>query len=244
MIATATDRFLRAVFVTLCLAPIVGCGGHDDAAKSPDAEGDHLAFDAGNLSYDSGAVVVGRSEPKARIAANGDLTIGGTAVTVDATQRAQLAEYHATATAFRTHAKEVGLAGARLGTQIAADVIGSLAKGDTSHVEANAKEKAEGIKAAAFRLCEDLQSLRGTERKLAASLPQFEPYVFVEGKDVDDCMKDTRPAAQAAEAPAETPAEAAATAAANSAAAAAASAASAAPPAPAAPASPPAPAAR
>lgn len=225
MLPTA-NRFLQAVTAACCLGLLAACGGHDEHAKAEQqADSLGMAFSGSSLTYDGDTVVVGKEGPRARIAANGDLTIDGKAVTLDDAQRAQLAAYHATAMQFRDHAKDVGMAGAKLGTSVVVDVIHGIAKGDTSKIEENAKAKAEGVKLAALKLCEDLGSLRSTQQQLVATLPQFGPYAFVDQADVDDCLKDTKkdgPELASAPTPAPTPAEATANAAAEVAAAAAA----------------------
>lgn len=221
MLPTA-NRFLQAVTAACCLGLLAACGGHDEHAKAEEqADKLGMAFSGSSLTYDGDTVVVGKEGPRARIAPNGDLTIDGKAVVLDDAQRAQLVAYHATATQFRDHAKDVGMAGAKLGTSVVADVIHGIAKGDTSKIEENAKAKAEGVKLAALKLCEDLGSLRSTQQQLVATLPQFGPYAFVDQADVDDCLKDTKKdGPELATTP--TPAEATANAAAEVAAAAAA----------------------
>jgi hypothetical protein len=243
MRATVTERFVHALIATAAFATLAACGGGGDAKKSADSTagttstastGDdwsnHVHLSGGGISFDGDTVVLGKSAPKARIAANGDLTIGDAPVAVDAAQRAELVAYHGAALQFRAHAIDVGKAGAQLGKDAVVDVVKGIASGDTSKIEANVKAKAEGVKAAAGRLCQDVRALKASQDRLAAGIPQFAPYATLVQGDVEDCLKETAPeAAQVASgAPAQTPAEAHAAAAA-AAAASAASAASSAP---------------
>jgi hypothetical protein len=247
MRTTVTERFVHTLIATAALVTLAACGGGGDAKKAAEstasadtaasarenADGgwsSHFSVSDGGISFDGDTVVLGKSAPKARISANGDLSIGDAPVTVDAAQRADLVAYHGTALQFRAHAVEVGKAGAQLGKDAVVDVFKGIASGDTSKIEENVKAKAEGVKAAAGRLCQDVRTLKDTQDRLAAGIPQFAPYATLVQGDVDDCLKDTAPdgVQVASDAPAQTPAEAHAAAAA-AAAASAASAASSAP---------------
>jgi hypothetical protein len=199
----ATIR-LRTMSVAACAVAVTLAGcikiENKDAASSASTNDDwssHLQFGGSGISFDGDAVVISGTSGKARIAPDGGLTIDGRAVTVDATQRAALAEYHAGAMQLRTHAKQVAGEGVDLGKAIVADVLGGIAKGDTSQIEKNAEAKADGLRRSAARLCTDLTRMRGAQDRVTATLAEFRPYATLDQSDLDDCLKDVPPEGEA-----------------------------------------------
>jgi hypothetical protein len=195
-------RLAPLLAVTALLA-LAACGESQRDAAAGAAGPVHI--DA--MSFDGSTVVIRGNGAKARIAADGSLEIDGRPVPVDATQRASLARYHATALAIREHGIATAKAGVELAKGIAGDVIDGLAKGDTKGIDAKAEAHAEGVKQAAGRICEDLAGLREQQQSLVATLPAFAPFAWVESAKVEECRhdlakRDAAPAPPAPEAPA------------------------------------------
>jgi hypothetical protein len=165
-----------------------------DAPRGGDAGwlGD-LEVGSGLLAFDGDAVVLERGGAKARIAANGDLTIDGTAVAVDATQRQNLVAYHDAARQLRKNAIATGREGAELAKDVVADVVSGLASGNTSEIEQNARRRAEDVKRAAARICEDLAAMQAAQERLAGTLEAFKPFATIDRAALDDCRSDTAP---------------------------------------------------
>jgi hypothetical protein len=58
-------------------------------------------------------------------------------------------------------------------------------------IEAAIKPQTDKIEAAARQLCQQrMPALLASQQKLAAAMPQFQPYATREQKDIDDCAKD------------------------------------------------------
>lgn len=191
------------------LAVLGACGGgHDEARKAAeeatsDAKRELAAgtLHIDPLSFSKDGVRISRSGgPDALVTADGAFKVDGRDVAVTPEQKALFAKYYESAYAMRSHAIETGLAGVDVAKTAVGEVLGGLMKGDTSQIEKNVQKSAEGVKAAAFRLCGDLEQIAAVEGQLA-SLEAFAPYRFVDQAKIDDCRRETAPAAAAASAP-------------------------------------------
>lgn len=214
----ASTRITYApAWVALALvAALAGCIKIEDKNAPKDGNEsswvDDLNLGSGNLSFDGDAVVLKRGDSKARISANGDLTIDGKAVTIDDAQRKDLVAYHGAARQLRTNALATGQAGVKLAKDVVSDVLTGIAKGDTSGIERSAELKAQNVKRAAARICGDLGAMRAAQDRLAGTLEAFEPFATIDQAALDDCRLETGPdpaLATATDAPAAAPADAA-----------------------------------
>jgi hypothetical protein len=200
----AAGRALRARSVASALAAAVlaACGGgHDEARKAAEATSDaQRELAAGQLhidplSFTKDGVRISRSGgPDALVTADGAFEVDGQDVALTPEQKALFAKYYESAYAMRSHAIDTGLAGVDVAKTAVGEVLGGLMKGDTSQIEKNVQKSAEGVKAAAFELCGDLEQIAAVESQLA-SLEAFAPYRFVDQAKIDDCRRETAPAA-------------------------------------------------
>ncbi|AKC87791.1 hypothetical protein [Pseudoxanthomonas suwonensis] len=132
--------------------------------------------------------------PRAEITPRGDFLIEGKPVAVDDRQRRDLLAY-------RGQVIDIAKAGIDIGersAQLALDTVdrglfslvfsamtGSLER----RLEKTIKETVEpGVR----QICHSLPALLDTQQRLAASLPQFQPYATLQADDVEDCENGIR----------------------------------------------------
>lgn len=175
------------------LAALAGCGRDEPApeAAAPAAtDGAFGEFKFKSLSFRGGAVEIAGTGPNARISGDGTLTIDGQPVPVSDAQRRNLVAYHRTANSLRANGIATGRAGVDVAKTAVTEVISGLAKGDTAGIEKSVEAKAETVKAAALKLCDDVATLRALQDDIAAEVEAFRPYAFIGILDVADCRKD------------------------------------------------------
>lgn len=170
---------VTALLLTAALLPLPACDSH----VGVHTDGGSLTFDGDDL------VIAGKGTAKARVAADGSLTIGGAAVAVTDGQRADLIRLRKGAEQMVQHGFDTGKAGVRVGTAAAGAALESIARGDSKGVQAAVDEKVKIVKQSVGRLCDDLGAVRDAEQAVAAALPAFRPYVTTSAADVADCRK-------------------------------------------------------
>lgn len=166
----------KFALLPLLLAPALGaCSGTGsfDAHVNGNL---HINFDNGNL------VVNAPSHPDARIAANGDLTIGGNAVALTPAQRDLLKQYYAQAISVRDDGIATGKAGAALGVHAIGSVLDGLFSGKPDKIDHEMDARSKTVETAAMHLCGDLKQLKTTQGSLATQLPAFRPYAVFRGE--------------------------------------------------------------
>lgn len=132
--------------------------------------------------------------PKAEITPRGDFLLEGKAVAVNAEQRGQLLAYRGQVIAIAKTGIDLGERGAKIALDaVDRPILGLIWGGLTGslerQVEATVKQQIEpGVR----RICQRLPALRDSQQRLAASLPQFQPYATLEQKDIDGCEDDVR----------------------------------------------------
>lgn len=176
-----------AAFVAVCL---VGCGRSDPGTDARASDEDPLdsIIGVGNLRISSDTVTLREAgEPDARILPGGRLLIGEEEIPVTESQSAHLREYHGAAMLLRGHAKDTGIAGAKVGVAAVGAVIDGLMKGDPDSIGPRVEAEAEKVKQAALELCEDIAVMRKAQDALAADLVAFRPYATLEESDEIDC---------------------------------------------------------
>lgn len=165
----------------LMLVSLCGCGPHVSVHG-----GSSLSLEGGD------AVLTRPGTGTARISADGSLSINGSAIEVDAAQRAHLIALREATAAIAADGIATGKAGATLGMAAAGAALEGVAKGDASDVETKVKGYAAQVKSAAGKICGDLEVVRGAEAALAASLPPFKPYASLSDTDVAKCRTDSQ----------------------------------------------------
>ncbi len=131
--------------------------------------------------------------PDAEITPQGDLLIEGRPVDITARQRVQLVEYRGHIIAIADAGMDIGAKGADLATKAVGEAIGAIFSGDEAGVERRMEAEGQKIKAAAVKLCEQLQPMLESQESLAASLPAFKPYATLTQDDIDDCNDEDEP---------------------------------------------------
>ena len=126
---------------------------------------------------------------KAKIAANGDMTINGKAITLNDDQRALSKSYYAATKKVALQGIEIGKESAKLATQAIGVAISSIFSdgqaADGKNAEDTINAKAGNIEVVAQKLCASAIELNGIQEKLTAAVPEFtaEPMEVVTKKD-------------------------------------------------------------
>lgn len=128
--------------------------------------------------------------PKAELTPQGELLIDGRKVDANAEQQALLRQYRRQIEGVASAGMDIGAQGAELGVKAAKEALLGIFSGDTEEIERKVEAEAEGIKAAARQLCNQLPGLKETQDALAASMPEFRPYATLDQADIDDCYED------------------------------------------------------
>lgn len=147
-------------------------------------DGDGDGFHVGNR----GNHADGR--PEAELTPQGELLIEGRKVDANAEQQALLRQYRGQIEGVASAGMDIGAQGAELGVKAAKEALLGIFSGDTEEIERKVEAEAEGIKAAARQLCNQLPALKDTQDALAASMPEFRPYATLDQADIDDCYED------------------------------------------------------
>jgi hypothetical protein len=134
------------------------------------------------------------SLPAAQITPKGDFLVDGKAVAIDARQRRQLLDYRGQI----IELAKVGIEGGEKAAMAALDatdvslfrlIVGGLSGSLERRVEASVKQHVEPL---VRRICQRLPQVLESQQKLAANMPQFQPYATLERSDIDDCERDVR----------------------------------------------------
>ena len=152
--------------------------------------GTHVSTDTGNVSSDGKSITLrADGQPEARITADGELTIDGKVVAVNAAQRVLLQSYIKEMNAMTADGIAIGKQGAALaGTAVSEAIKGAInGKGDGEEIDARIEAETKKIEQQAMQLCKRLVTIKASQDALAEQLPVFKPYATIDVKDVDDC---------------------------------------------------------
>ncbi len=128
---------------------------------------------------------------KAEITPQGELLIAGKEVAATPAQRTLLLDYREQIVGIAEAGMDIGTQGADLGIQAAKQALwGAFTSKNDKDIEATIKPQTDAIKAAALQLCQRLPDLLSSQQKLAAAMPEFQPYATMEQNDIDDCGKE------------------------------------------------------
>lgn len=131
--------------------------------------------------------------PDATINAGGDLQIDQEAVNINDAQRQLLKSYYQNAYAIRTDGIATGKAGAAVGAEAVKSVATRLASGDPDKIQQDVEAKAQVVKDAAKKICQDVGGIQTAQNQLVTQLPAFKPYGNIIGAgDAKDCMDGTK----------------------------------------------------
>mgnify|MGYP006341278925 FL=1 len=150
--------------------------------------GTHVSTDTGNVSS-NGKTITLRADghPEAKITANGELTIDGKAVTVNAAQRALLQSYISEMNGMTADGIAIGKQGAALAGTAVSEAIKGAINGKGEQIDAKIEAEAKKIEQQALLLCNRLVTIKASQDALAEQLPVFKPYATIDKSDVDDC---------------------------------------------------------
>ena len=155
------------------------------AACSP---GTHVSTGTGNVSSDGKSITLrADGHPEARITANGELTIDGKVVAVNAAQRALLQSYISEMNGMTADGIAIGKQGAALAGTAVSEAIKGAISGDGEQIDAKIEAEAKKIEQQALLLCNRLVTIKASQDALAEQLPAFKPYATIDTSDVDDC---------------------------------------------------------
>lgn len=125
---------------------------------------------------------------KAKIAANGDLTINGAAIALNPQQRALSIQYYAATKKIAMQGMEIGKESAKLATQAIGSAIGGIINGkNEAEIEKSIEAKAGNIEAVAKKLCDSALELKAIQEKLSIAVPQFKPEPMTVDTGNDGC---------------------------------------------------------
>ena len=134
----------------------------------------HFELDGSARSADNGDLIFVRNGTEvARISDAAELTLAGEPVVTTPEQRALLVDYRDTHAAIIAEAKQVGLAGAKLGGKAAYSMVVGLLTGTADRVEANIEAEAAALEARADALCVFVHEMRAHHEALSAAIPAF-----------------------------------------------------------------------
>ena len=180
-----------ALLVTLAACSLLAaCNGDSDSHSITHDSGIHLSN--GSIRAKDGQIIVRSPDsPDAMISDQGDLTINQQAVTVDPAVRDLLKSYYQNATAVRADGIATGKAGAEVGKQAVESVKQGLASGHPDQIGQEIEAKAQIVKEAAMKICQDLGGIQSAQDQLTVQLPAFKPYGhIVSSDDVSDCRNN------------------------------------------------------
>lgn len=144
----------------------------------------------GSLSIHDNAVRISVSgAPPALVQSDGNLLIGGRAVTQNAGERALAQRYYQDVLSVTATGRATGKAGAKLGGAIVGSLFSALWHDNSSIIKRTADTGKADIKAKVAALCAQLQALQAAQNALAAKQPAFMPYRVVRHRDVTACLK-------------------------------------------------------
>lgn len=125
---------------------------------------------------------------KAKIAANGDLSIDGKAIELNAEQRALTLQYYAATKKIAMQGLEIGKQSAKLATQALGSAIGGIINGkNEAEIEKSVEAKAGKIEAVAMQLCDSALELKAIQEKLSAAVPEFKAEPITVDTQNDSC---------------------------------------------------------
>ena len=127
---------------------------------------------------------------KATIAENGDMTINGKAVTLNAEQRALSKGYFDTMKKIALQGVEIGKESAKIATQAIGMAVSGIFSGDgvnDAAIEKKVEAKAGDIKVVAMKLCDSADELRVIQEKLIKTVPGFNPEPIEVDRSNDGC---------------------------------------------------------
>ncbi len=192
----------------LAVVVLSACGHHESGSGDDKAQTHGIGgtIHLGPLGIGSDEVTIhSEGHPDARILAGGRLVIDNRELRLTDAQREQVRAYHEAAMLLGTHGKDVGIAGAKVGAEAVGAVVSGLLKGEPDSIGPKVEAKAEAVKQAAGRLCDDVAAMRRAQDALAADLEAFRPYATIDDHDVADCREgtdsDETPATPATEVP-------------------------------------------
>jgi len=164
------ERVIGGVLLTLLTLFVVACH----------AERHVTVFE--HVSIRENAVAVhANGHSDAIITQDGQLSIDSRSINTTPEQRAALASYYASVIAL----KAAGLSAGAHGVATAAAAIDGVAKaattGSADAIDAQVDQQAKAVDVDVAAVDRNLAALRASERELAGSLPDFKPYVFLQG---------------------------------------------------------------
>lgn len=162
------------------------------AGKAIDEARKELATSNLALGRDGGIRINGNGigegdQPNAEITPQGDFLIEGKSVAVNDAQRALLLDYRRDVHAVVGTAMTLGIKGADLAGTAMKEAIGGIFSGDGAQIEQRIEAEASKLENESKQICTQLPALLATQEKLAAVLPEFQPYATLNQKDVDEC---------------------------------------------------------
>lgn len=147
------------------------------ATLSACSPGINYGIGEGRITFDAqGLVVHAPGHPNAHVSSAGDLRIGSRRIATTPRQRELLRHFYVQAQNTMDSGLAMGKQGAAFGARAVGTAIRSLLHGDSDAAEQQLDAQSNEIQAAAGTLCEAVNALAATQRRVAAEVPAFAPY--------------------------------------------------------------------
>ncbi len=164
----------------LLLAPAPAAASHISIDLD---DGDRLRIDDGDV------FITDDDDREARIEPDGTLTVEGRRVRLAERDRQALVLYNQSIRRIEDHAIDVGLEGASLAAHALTEALVGVATGRPERAERRVRHRAEDVKDAARRLCEEVRFVEHLQNHIAERVDAFEPFAVID-LDADDCRVD------------------------------------------------------
>jgi hypothetical protein len=157
------------------------------AASAASAVHFHFSTDD-NVSIEGDDVVLHPDgEPRAVIAASGDLRIDGRRIETSLKDRMLLVRYNQSVHAIVAEALDLGMQGASIGVHALTAALVGLVTGDGENAKRAVEPQARRMKQRGRALCLEARTLQQVQDEIAKDVQEFRPYAVIDVHDKHQC---------------------------------------------------------
>jgi|SRR6185312_10708051 len=179
------SNIVRVTFLILAAILLAGCAGFRTADNGLDAAAHQLATK--NTTLNSNAANV----PDAAITSRGDFLIDGKSVAITPQQRKEMLAYRAEYIEIAQQGIAIAHEGVDAGRRAMVPMVfAALFGASDKTIDTSMDKRLAGVRDATAKLCDRLPALRAAQQRLAADLPEFEPYAILTPKKIGECRND------------------------------------------------------
>lgn len=178
-----TGKATWVLLMTCSLGSLAGCGITRSVNRQLDAQAERLAIDNITISADR--------QPKAEITPQGEFLLAGREVALTPLQHAEMLAYRGQLVEIGEQAIAVGKRGVAVGMHASFPMImGALFGESDDQIEQHMNARLAGVYADAAKICDRLPAVMESERRLAASIPEFRPYAKLDPARIEQCREE------------------------------------------------------